>query len=468
MFSSSTQKNEAAAIESLARAGREAAWALQTCTTEQKNAALVSIKEVLVERRAEIIAANQKDLDLAHAAVAKGDLSSTLFKRLDLNGTGGEKYATLMQGLDDVMQLDDPVGKVSLARKLDDDLDLFRVSCPVGVICIIFEARPECCIQISALCLKSSNAVILKGGKEAFHSNAALVDAVREGIRRVEGVPEDLVQLVSSREEVSALLDMDKYIDLVIPRGSNSLVKYVQNNTRIPVLGHADGICSVYLDETSDVNKAIKVVVDGKTSYPAACNATETLLVHESVASTILPSVGSALAASGVRMLACEASLPHLAATGAATLAEESAFNTEHLDLVIAVKIVSSLADAVKHINTHGSHHTDCIVTENKSNANLFMRLCDSAGVYHNASTRFADGFRYGFGAEIGVSTNRTHARGPVGLEGLMIYKYKLYGNGQASVEYGKSKQFKHTPVEDVYKRLNIYVASRTSTLSRK
>ncbi|KNC76512.1 glutamate-5-semialdehyde dehydrogenase [Sphaeroforma arctica JP610] len=434
-------------IEALARRSREASWALQMCTTEQKNDALESIKKILSERKEDIIAANKLDLENAKAAVEAGNLSSTLFKRLDLNGSDGAKYDTLLTGLDDVVTLEDPVGKCTLATRLDDGLDLFRVSCPVGVICIIFEARPECCIQISSLCLKSSNAVILKGGKEAYHSNQVLVNAVREGIKRVPGVPEDLVQLVSSREEVSALLEMDKYIDLVIPRGSNSLVKHVQNNTRIPVLGHADGICSVYLDESADLQKAISVVVDGKSSYPAACNATETLLVHENVADSLLPKVGEALAAAGVSMLACEKSLPLLSHTGKATAATEQAFYTEHLDLVIAVKIVSSFQDAVKHINEHGSHHTDGIVTESKERANLFMRLVDSAGVYHNASTRFADGFRYGFGAEIGVSTNRTHARGPVGLEGLMIYKYKMYGQGQASVEYGKEKNFMHSRI---------------------
>eukprot|EP00124_Ichthyophonus_hoferi_P002936 Ihof_evm2s225 gene=Ihof_evmTU2s225 len=416
-------------VRDIAKRAREASWKVQSIDTEKKNKALAVIKAKLSERREDILNANKKDLEEAAVQVAKGKLSSTLVKRLDLAGKDFGKFNDLLTGLDDVAALEDPVGKVTLARRLDEGLDMYRVACPVGVICIIFEARPECCVQISSLCLKSGNAVILKGGKEAHHSNQALVKVLQEALATA-GIPEGMVQLVETREEVAELLSMDEYIDLVIPRGSNALVKYVKNNTRIPVLGHADGLCSIFLDQSADVAKAVSVVVDAKTNYPAACNSTETLLVHSSVLSTVLPLVGAGLAAAGVQMKADERCLSHLPSANTMAAIPDD-FHTEFLDLTIAVKAVDSLEEAVNHVNTHGSHHTDCIVTEDKANAEWFMSRIDSAGVYHNASTRFADGFRYGFGAEIGVSTNKTHARGPVGLEGLLIYKYRMYGNGQ-------------------------------------
>ncbi|KAJ2696763.1 glutamate-5-semialdehyde dehydrogenase [Coemansia sp. IMI 209128] len=449
--------------EQVARAAREASNLLQTIGSGQKSAVLRRIRQVLEERRSEIVLANQQDKEAAQREVEAGRLSSSLFKRLDIET--GEKYATLLQGVDDVDSISDPIGQVTLARKLDNDLDLYRVVCPVGVCLVIFEARPEVVVNIACLAIKSGNAAILKGGKEAARTNQALADAIQHAIATTPAVegqtkfPERSIQVVSTRDEISTLLDMDRYVDLVIPRGSNALVRHIQNNTRIPVLGHADGICSTYLDESADTQKAVHIVVDAKTNYPAACNATEALLVHSSVVNTVFVEVARALLAAGVRLHADDRSLAAieqaglLADAGAAALvsrATDADFGHEYTDLDIAIRVVDSVDEAIDHINTHGSKHTDAIVTEERKNAEWFMRRVDAAGVYWNASTRFADGFRYGFGAEIGVSTNKTHARGPAGLEGLTIYKYYLFGNGQGAGDFGVGQgkhQFLHEDI---------------------
>ncbi|KAJ2789571.1 glutamate-5-semialdehyde dehydrogenase [Coemansia linderi] len=449
--------------EQVARAAREASNLLQTISSGQKSAVLRRIRQVLEERRSEIVLANQQDKEAAQREVEAGRLSSSLFKRLDIET--GEKYATLLQGVDDVDSISDPIGQVTLARKLDNDLDLYRVVCPVGVCLVIFEARPEVVVNIACLAIKSGNAAILKGGKEAARTNQALADAIQHAIATTPAVegqtkfPERSIQVVSTRDEISTLLDMDRYVDLVIPRGSNALVRHIQNNTRIPVLGHADGICSTYLDESADTQKAVHIVVDAKTNYPAACNATEALLVHSSVINTVFVEVARALLAAGVRLHADDRSLAAieqaglLADAGAAALvsrATDADFGHEYTDLDIAIRVVDSVDEAIDHINTHGSKHTDAIVTEERKSAEWFMRRVDAAGVYWNASTRFADGFRYGFGAEIGVSTNKTHARGPAGLEGLTIYKYYLFGNGQGAGDFGVGQgkhQFLHEDI---------------------
>ncbi|KAJ2487829.1 glutamate-5-semialdehyde dehydrogenase [Coemansia sp. RSA 2050] len=449
--------------EQVARAAREASNLLQTISSGQKSAVLRRIRQVLEERRAEIVLANQQDKEAAQREVEAGRLSSSLFKRLDIES--GEKYATLLQGVDDVDSISDPIGQVTLARRLDNDLDLYRVICPVGVCLVIFEARPEVVVNIACLAIKSGNAAILKGGKEAARTNQALADAIQHAIAMTPAVegqtkfPERSIQVVSTRDEISTLLDMDRYVDLVIPRGSNSLVRHIQNNTRIPVLGHADGICSTYLDKSADTQKAVHIVVDAKTNYPAACNATEALLVHSSVVNSVFVEVARALLAAGVRLHADDRSLAAieqaglLAEAGAAALvsrATEADFGHEYTDLDIAIRVVDSVDEAIDHINAHGSKHTDAIVTEERKSAEWFMRRVDAAGVYWNASTRFADGFRYGFGAEIGVSTNKTHARGPAGLEGLTIYKYYLFGNGQGAGDFGVGQgkhQFLHEDI---------------------
>jgi glutamate-5-semialdehyde dehydrogenase len=313
------------------------------------------------------------------------------------------------------------------------------------VIGVIFEARPDAAVQISALTLKSSNAVILKGGREAELTNRALVSAIREGIASVPGVAVDAVQLISTREEAAALLDLDRYIDLIIPRGSNELVRSIKARTRIPVLGHADGLCSVYIDRAADPEKALRVVIDSKVQYPAACNAAETLLIHREAIGRILPRLAEGLRGPRVDVRA-DAEARRVVPW--ARPASQEDYRTEFLDLVLAVKTVGSVEEAVEHINAHGSHHTDAIVTEDPAAAEYFLSRVDSAGVMHNASTRFADGFRYGLGAEVGISTNKTHARGPVGLEGLVIHKYRLYGNGQAAGAYGpRGRSFLHEPL---------------------
>ena len=429
-------------VEVLAERARRAAIELAATSTEAKNRALAAVRDALVRRRETILEANRQDMDAAAKLVEAGEISEASRRRLDLSGS---KFDGMLAGIDDLLKLPDPVGEVDYAVRLDEGLELYRVSSPLGVIGVIFEARPEAAVQISTLTLKSANAVILKGGHEADRSNRALVQAMREGIRAAD-MPPDAVQLIATREEVQAMLDLDHLIDLIIPRGSNELVRAIQAGTRIPVLGHADGICSVYVDRDADLAKAVAVVLDAKTQYPAVCNATETLLVHRDVLSTVLPEIGRSLSAAGVEFRADAEALPHLSGASPAT---EEDFRTEFLDLILAVKTVGSVEEAVDHVNSHGSHHTDAIVTESEEAARYFLARTDSAGVFHNASTRFADGFRYGLGAEVGVSTNKTHARGPVGMEGLVIYKYKLIGCGHGVADYGPGKKpFLHEPIE--------------------
>ncbi|RIA94770.1 gamma-glutamyl phosphate reductase [Glomus cerebriforme] len=370
--------------------------------------------------------------------------------RLDLEK--GDKFDTMLKGVSDIDQLPDPTGQITYSSKLDEGLELYRVTCPVGVLLVIFEARPEVVVNISSLAIKSGNAVILKGGKESILSLVALSTAIQSALTDT-AIPPDTIQLVETREEIKALLDLDKYIDLVIPRGSNSLVKYIQSNTRIPVLGHADGLCSVYVDKDADLDKAVRVVVDSKINYPAACNAAETLLVDRSILSTHFIPITTALQNANVQLYLDSESLSHLPSRDSSLIKEcvTEDFDTEFLDLKIAVKVVDGVEEAIQHINSHGSKHTDAIVTENEQVAKRFMQGVDAAGVYWNASTRFADGFRYGFGAEVGVSTNKTHARGPVGLEGLVIYKYKLCGNGHIVGEFGEGsgkKKYLHEKID--------------------
>lgn len=429
-------------VESVAQRARSAALELAALSTQTRDQALRAVRDALVRHQGTIFAANRADKEASARLVDRGELSTPLFKRLDLEGV---KFESLLAGIDDVIRLPDPVSAVRSATRLDDELLLYQVSCPIGVIGVIFEARPDAAVQISTLTLKSANAVILKGGREAARTNQALVTAIRDGLASVDGVNEDAVQLISTREQVRDMLDLDEWIDLVIPRGSNELVRSIQESTRIPVLGHADGLCTVYVDSRASLSKAVQVVVDAKTQYPAVCNAAETLLVHRDVAKTILPTLAEKLTEAGVELRADATALPYAKGAMEATDVD---FDTEFLDLILAVKLVDSLDDAIDHINRHGSHHTDSIVTEDDSAARTFLARVDSAGVFHNASTRFADGFRYGLGAEVGVSTNKTHARGPVGLEGLVIYKYCLRGDGQAVADYGPGKKpFAHEPL---------------------
>ncbi|KAF3195408.1 hypothetical protein TWF225_003794 [Orbilia oligospora] len=441
----------------IAKTARQASFTIKSLPGSDRDLALDAIYDALLAFKDDILAANAKDMEAAATLVAEGKLSQSLVKRLDLSRSG--KYEDMLQGIKDVRGLEDPVGKTTLATKLDDNLTLHRYTTPIGTLLIIFEARPEVIANISSLAIKSGNAAILKGGKESSYSFAAIASVISEALSSTR-IPPGAIQLVQSREAVKDLLDQDVYIDLVIPRGGNDLVRYIKDNTKIPVMGHADGLCSTYVHEDADVKVAVDVVVDGKTDYPAACNATETLIVHKDVLGSHLPSIAKALQEKGVSIRCDERSLEILKAVSEAEfpayaksmlqLATEQDFNTEFLDLTIAVKTVDSLQEAVAHINSHSSSHTDAIVTTSKDSADLFCRMVDSAGVYVNASTRFADGYRYGFGTEVGISTNKVHARGPVGLEGLMIYKYVIRGEGHTVFMYGGEggKKYLHEKIE--------------------
>jgi len=374
--------------------------------------------------------------------------------------TNPDKWEAMLQGISDVAALPDPNGKVTYASQLDDGLDLYRVTCPIGTLLVIFESRPEVVVNIAALAIKSGNSAILKGGKESTRTAEALSQTIRSALATTS-LHEDYIQTVHTRDEISSLLEMDRYIDLVIPRGSNALVKNIQRNSRIPVMGHADGICSAFLDESADVAKAVRIVVDSKTDYPSACNALETVIVHTSIVNSVWPSVAAALLAQSVELRCDSASLSALQSNpGTSTLLNFSThvkpstpadYDAEFLSHTLAVITLPSLSTAISHINSHSSHHTDTIVTESETNAAIFCRAVDSAGTFINTSTRFADGFRYGFGTEVGISTGRTHARGPVGLEGLVIYKYMVRSQGEGghiASEFGAGKKkFKHAPI---------------------
>lgn len=422
-------------LTTIAQRTQQAARQLAQLSAAEKNSIIESVAQSLESAADVITAANQKDLDAALA----GNLAKPLYGRLKLDAV---KLKGAIQGVRSVAALDDPTGQVTLHRELDTGLTLKRLGVPLGVLGIIFESRPDAVMQISTLALKSGNGVILKGGREAVQSCTALVDAIRRGIERAGHNP-DVVQLLTTREETNALLALDKYVDLIIPRGSNQFVQFVQANTRIPVLGHADGICHLYVDRDADIEQAARIAVDAKVGYPSACNAIETLLVHSAIAPKALPMLAEALQSEGVELRGDAATREILPAVKAAT---DEDWSTEYSDLVLAVRIVASVEAAVEHINTHGSRHTEAIATTHQATADTFMASVDAAGVYHNCSTRFADGFRYGFGAEVGISTQKMPPRGPVGLEGLVTYKYQLVGDGHIVATYSgeNAKAFTH------------------------
>jgi glutamate-5-semialdehyde dehydrogenase len=413
---------------------RQAAQGLATQSTEVKNQALEAIAQALESATDEILMANAKDCELAKAT----GLSSALSARLKLDA---DKLIGAIAGVRSVATLADPVGSVQMHRELDTGLILKRVSCPLGVLGIIFEARPDAVMQISSLAIKSGNGVLLKGGQEALHSCQALVKAIQVGLAQTPIDPA-AVALLTSRAETLELLKLDRQVDLIIPRGSNEFVRFVQDNTRIPVLGHAEGICHLYLDRSADIAKAVPITVDSKTQYPAACNAIETLLIHRDIAATILPEVVSALQAKGVTLRGDEATRGMVSMP----VATETDWATEYSDLVLSIRVVDDLEMAIAHINTYGSGHTEAIVTEDEGAAREFMAKVDAAGVFHNCSTRFADGFRYGLGAEVGISTQQMPPRGPVGLEGLVTYKYQVEGQGHIVETYAgqNARSFTH------------------------
>ncbi|BAZ39139.1 gamma-glutamyl phosphate reductase [Calothrix sp. NIES-4101] len=419
----------------IAQQTRAAALRLAVLTTEERNRAIDAIAQALESAQDDILRANIADCE---ATVADG-IAKPLYKRLQLDE---HKLRDAINGVRDVGKLADVVGAVQIHREIDTGLILKRVTCPLGVLGVIFEARPEAAIQIASLAIKSGNGVILKCGKEAVGSCEAILQAIKQGLSGTAVNP-DAVQLLTTREETLELLKLDKYVDLIIPRGSNSFVRFVQENTRIPVLGHADGVCHLYIDDAADIDKAIRIAVDSKTQYPAACNAVETMLVHAEIAETFLPQIAKAFQTVNVELRGCDRTCEILPDIHQAV---DTDWETEYSDLILAVKIVDSLEDAITHINSHGSKHTDAIITENSEHATTFMSLVNAAGVYHNCSTRFADGFRYGFGAEVGISTQQMPPRGPVGLEGLVTYKYQMTGNDHIVADYtgAKAKSFTH------------------------
>ncbi len=396
-------------FEDIAKQAKNASLEMAELTTEIKNQALLNIADAIEKNKEKIFEANKTDLEQA-----QDNVSPSVFNRLKLDEN---KMRDMIQGIRDVVKLEEPIGKTLLARQLDEGLNLYKVSCPIGVIGIIFEARPDVIAQISSLAIKSSNAVILKGGKESINTNKTILGIINSVLDNIKEFPKHALSQVFTHEDVAEMLKCDTYIDLIIPRGGNKLVKFIKENTKIPVLGHADGICHIYVDEGADFEIAKKVIIDAKTQYPSACNTVETLLINE-------------------KFNRKDELLKELKNADITLVSNPDTWAFEHGDKTLAYKTVKDLDEAINHINTYGSGHTDCIITNNNANAQKFMQKVDSAGVYQNVSTRFADGFRYGFGAEVGISTNKTHARGPVGLEGLTIYKYKLIGNGHIVKDY--------------------------------
>ena len=404
-----------------------------TSSLEMRNAVLAKVAEELVANKEAIFEANAQDM----AAAEENGVAQSVQKRLKFNEG---KLNDVVSGIKQLITLSDPVGKIQLERELDEDLKLYRISCPIGVIGIIFEARPDALVQIASLCLKSGNCAVIKGGKETARTNKVLFDIIHKAAVEA-GMPQYCLFQAELHSEIDELLGCSGYVDLLIPRGSNNFVKYIMEHTQIPVMGHTDGICHIYVDKDYDKAKAIPVIVDAKTQYTAACNSVETLLINRSIAKEILPELADALVKSGVTLRGTAEVCDILGADVACETMGEEEFNTEYLDLIVSIKCVDDVSEAITHINKFGSHHTDCIITENADNAKIFMQMVDSAGVYQNCSTRFADGFRYGFGAEVGISTAKIHARGPVGLEGLVTYKYNLYGNGQTVGDYASGKK---------------------------
>ena len=418
-------------IITAAKKAKEASYVMAQLSGEQKNRALKNIAEALKANAQEIFEANEHDLEQAE----KDGLAQPIIKRLSFKQA---KLNEVINGLESLIRLPEPVNRTLMSRELDDGLRLYRVSCPIGVIGIIFESRPDALVQISALCLKSGNCALLKGGSEALHTNRALFNIISRAAADA-GIPQCSMHLLETREDVKGMLALSDYIDLIIPRGSNQFVKFIMDNTSIPVMGHADGICHTYADKDADINMAVKLIKDSKTQYVSVCNATETLLIHKDIAPRLLPLIKESL--NNVAILGCERTRQIIDVQPA----NEQDWRTEYLDYKLSVKVVDSLNEAIEHINKYGSGHTDCIITQDKDRAALFMNGVDSANVFWNCSTRFSDGFRYGFGAEVGISTNKLHARGPVGLEGLTSYKYKLIGTGNIVADYASgSKEFKH------------------------
>lgn len=406
-------------IDEIVKCANDAKIKLMDLSTEKKNEALENVAKNIENNKEKIYEANKKDLEYASKLVKTGKLTKATFGRLKLDEN---KMRDMVKGIYDVIKLEDPSNKTLWTRELDEGLILRKVTTPIGVLGIIFEARPDVISQISSLAIKSGNAVILKGGSEANNTNTAIFEIIKEALDKTEGFPKNAVNLVYSHDDIKKMLDMEGHIDLIIPRGSNKLVKFIQENTKIPVLGHASGICHIFINGDADFEDTKNICIDAKTQYPTACNAVETILVHKDFPH--YDELKNALENSGIQVIE-----------------NPERFDVEYSDTIVSLKKVDTLNDAINHINTFSSHHTDSIISKNEKDIETFMNRVDSAGVFSNTSTRFSDGFRYGFGAEVGISTNKTHARGPVGLDGLCIYKYKLTGTGQIVDDYVKNKK---------------------------
>ncbi|HEX8771979.1 MAG TPA: glutamate-5-semialdehyde dehydrogenase [Pyrinomonadaceae bacterium] len=444
-MSESLKVREESKVADVARRAKAASRALAVLPVARRDEILLTAAALIEERTAEILTANELDCRAARPDVEQGRMTRSMFERLQTSARGVRQMAA---GIREVAALADPLGHELAVTELDDGLTLYKLTCPLGVVGVVFESRPDVIPQVAALALKSGNALLLKGGAEAAHTNEALVSIWHEALRRFDDVPADALNLLHTREDVSSMLERDGEIDLIIPRGSKEFVRYVAEHSRIPVLGHGEGICHVYVDRAADLSKAGEIAFDSKVQYPAACNAAETLLVHEEVASEFLPAMVERYLCAGVEVRGCPRTLS-LAASKSIAAATEEDWATEYSDLIISIKVVASSDEAIRHIHVYGSGHTECIVTEDPAAAALFLESVDAAGVYHNASTRFADGFRYGFGAELGISTGKLHARGPVGLEGLTTYKYRLEGSGQTVASYSSGERsFKHRKIK--------------------
>jgi len=443
-LSETSSPTSPADVAAIARSAREASRKLAVLSDETRRTALAAIADALETGGAQILAANEKDCAAAQKLVSNGQMSQALFSRLRIEQSGiGEMAARVRE----VANLPDPLGRRLAATALDQGLVLHKESCPLGVIAVVFESRPDVVPQIASLALKSGNAVLLKGGAEAAHSNETIVDVWRQALRPFPEVPQGSIYLLQSRSDVMELLRLAGEVDLLIPRGSKEFVSFIERNSRIAVLGHGEGICHVLVDRAADLKKAVSITLDSKVQYPAACNSAETLLVHKDIAAALLPRVVSELKKARVEVRGCPRVLALLPEEKLRPAVEQD-WSTEYSDLILSVKVVDSLEQGLEHIHKYGSKHTECIVTEDREAAERFLKEVDAAGVFHNASTRFADGYRYGLGAEVGISNGKLHARGPMGIEGLTTYKYKLRGDGHIVADYSNGvRHFKHRPL---------------------
>jgi glutamate-5-semialdehyde dehydrogenase len=443
-MSTAAESKNPESIATQVQAARRAARELARLSADQRNQILLAAADALEAREAEILKANQQDcesLEQEAREVVGGTSSSALLKRLKTSSAGVKDMAKQVR---DVAGLEDPLGRVLATTELDDGLTLQKVSCALGVVAVIFESRPDVVPQVGSLAIKTGNGLVLKGGAEARQTNRVLVSIWHEALAAVSPSLRPAICALTDRADVARILEMDRDIDLVVPRGSTEFVNYVFDHSRIPVLGHGSGICHIYVDSAADLKMAQQVIVDAKVQYPAACNSVEKALVHHTVAQEFLPALIDALQSAGVEIRGCSRTTKLLPNSHIIPATEQD-WHTEYGDLKITIKIVSDMDEAIEHINHYGSRHTESVLTKDQNAADRFMDEVDAASVFHDASTRFADGFRYGLGAELGISNSKLHARGPVGLEGLLTYKYKLHGSGHTVTDYAQGKRtFKH------------------------